>query len=230
MPTFHNQTKQRLSWDMGGRKFSCEPWGSVELPENLVVHCRKRGIPLDVVPVAPEMRAHVRMQDEIDAARADDIKALQRQVKTAQASEAFAKEELNRVQLQSDKVGARCRELEAECARLEAELESCKADKRAADELIEETAKQATDAEEKALRKIRAHEAAERDAKAECERLRSVAGKSEKEREAMAKEIESLKSELQLVKAEKNAADVLVAEAARATVDAEEKAADKKRK
>jgi regulator of replication initiation timing len=152
MPTLHNQSKQSLSWDMGGQTFTCEPWGSVDVPDAMVAGCRRRGLPLDSVPAAPEIRARVRMSDEVQAAQDADTKRMRDAIAAAEASARAAKEALEQAQLDLGAALEDGRKLKDENAKLRKEIASAKADKKAAEELIAETAKQATDSEERALR------------------------------------------------------------------------------
>jgi chromosome segregation ATPase len=58
-----NQKNLALRWDMDGRIYECEPWGSLEIDGSLLAPIRSRGLPLDTMPVAPEVKAHQRVAE-----------------------------------------------------------------------------------------------------------------------------------------------------------------------
>ena len=53
----HNQTKNRLEWDSDGKHYTCEPWGPIDVPDELVDCFRRMGLPLGQSPVAQETKA-----------------------------------------------------------------------------------------------------------------------------------------------------------------------------
>lgn len=152
MALLFNQTNKQLSWSMGGRKFSCAPWESVDIPGDLADACKRRGLPLGVTPVPPETRATRRVEESKQAASNDELTALKAQIKDAKAEAASSSEFAAKQQRATESLTQKLRETQAENARLREQLSSVTADKKAAEDLLSDTAKQATHAEERALK------------------------------------------------------------------------------
>lgn len=152
MTTLHNQTKNAISWDMSGKRFACEPWGPVDIPEGLVDIAKGYGLPLGPVPVAPEFRAQQRVTDEQETAKSDATRALKNEITLAKAEAVEAVREVERLNLKLQEVRTQYRELSSEHDSLKRDYASALADKKAAEDLLADTARQATDAEEKAIR------------------------------------------------------------------------------
>jgi hypothetical protein len=92
----HNQTKNALSWDVGGNQFTCEPWGTVDIPEHLVDLVRKMGLPLGNAPMAPERKAVAVSDAAKDAARNDEIRLLRDRVRELEAQAAVDSAQIER--------------------------------------------------------------------------------------------------------------------------------------
>jgi hypothetical protein len=152
MPTLHNQTKNALSWDMGGKQYACESWGPVDVPEKFSTIVKQYGLPLAAVPVPPEHRAQQRVVDEQESAKSDVLKALKAEIDASNARARVAAEELERCQSQLEESRTKVLAMSKELDTLKRELVAVKADKKAAEDLLAETARSATDAEEKALK------------------------------------------------------------------------------
>jgi hypothetical protein len=163
--TLYNQTKSELRFTIGMQGFQCEPWGSLEMPSMFVVHCEKRGLPLGRTPVAPELRAHQRLQDEQESARSDDLVQLRKLLENAKAQAKTNAEQLADEQAAKGDALRRIAELETALAKSQADLKASLADKKAAEDLLAETARNATNSEERALRAEAKLEAAQKPAK-----------------------------------------------------------------
>lgn len=92
----YNQTKNALRWDLSMTVYTCAPYGEVEVPDMFVMSCKARGLPLDVTPVAPEVKANESLEGASEAAKKDQIFALQKSLGEAVASEKVAKIELSK--------------------------------------------------------------------------------------------------------------------------------------
>jgi hypothetical protein len=147
-----NQTKNSLSWSMGGVAYSCEPWGAVEVSDELVDIARRRGLPLDVAPVAPEARAKQRISDEQEASKENATIALKGKLDDAVAALEAAKGELGSVQVALSEARNQLRLSGEENARLQTQVGSLLADKEAAEQLLAHESARATDAEARAIR------------------------------------------------------------------------------
>lgn len=223
MPTLYNQTKNALSFEMGGKKYGCEAWGSVELPEKYLPFVTSYGLPLGPVPVVPEMRARVIVEEELDASRKSDLRKQREEALTAQAQARAAGEELGRAQIELGQARQRCAALEDEIRRRDDQIASLVAEKKAADELLQETARQATAAEERALKSVGDRTSAQ---KATAQELATTLDRLAAE-EARVTELQSqiaaLREQVNSAKADKKAAEELLQETARKLAQAEER-------
>ncbi len=87
----YNQTKNQLRWSLSKFTFVCDPYGDVDVPDELVEHCKDRGLPLSVTPVAPEVKASDAVKSASDSAKKDEIFNLNKQLNEAIAGEKIAK-------------------------------------------------------------------------------------------------------------------------------------------
>lgn len=147
-----NQTKNALSWSMSGQTFACEPWGSIDLADDLATLSRKRGVPLDVAPVPPEHRAQQRVADERRASDDSVLLAMKDRAEAAEAAARSAREELGRVKTELSESRGDTKRVTAELETRTSELARALADKKTAEELLDQEAKRATDAEAKAIK------------------------------------------------------------------------------
>lgn len=53
----HNQLNAPISWEALGAVYSWEPYGALELPDELVPLIRSEGFPVDVAPVPPREKS-----------------------------------------------------------------------------------------------------------------------------------------------------------------------------
>lgn len=147
----YNQTKKHLSWKMG-EHFECAPWGHVSVPDELLDAVKSRGLPLDVTPVAPELRAQARVEDQQNADREAPLHALRKAADEALASERSAKAEVERLQVALGAANEARSAAEKALAEKSEELARALSEKSAAESLLTESASQATAAEERALK------------------------------------------------------------------------------
>ena len=147
-----NQTKHPLSWALSGQKFACEPWGSIDIPGELWGACVRLGLPLDVAPVPPERRAKERVEDERKASDDSVLLALKDRVAAAEAAARTIKEELERTKIELSDARSETTRIRAENDKLVADIVRIQADKKTAEDLLDDAAKRATDAEAKAIR------------------------------------------------------------------------------
>ena len=137
----YNQSKNALRWGLGDKIYSCDPYGEVSIPDDLVLHCKKRGVPLDVTPVAPEIKANKSLEASTEAAKNDEMLALQKQISEATAAEKVAKDELEKsiasfVKLKSEKTA-----VEVSLAEAKSKFDSLVADHAALTKLSDEQTK-----------------------------------------------------------------------------------------
>lgn len=147
-----NQSKNQLSWDMNGVVYGCEPWGTVDVPDEFVPAVRSRGLPLGPVQVAPEIRAQERIAEEQAAATQAPILALRKEADEAKARERAAVEELERTQAERDQARKALREAQAETDAVKARLQRSEADRIAAEKLLSDASAQATESEARAIK------------------------------------------------------------------------------
>jgi len=147
----YNQTNRKLEWDVGGRKFTCAPFDAVDIPDDLVEPCLKRGLPFGYTPVAPQTKAKTVVQEEQEAARNDKIRLLNLDLDSVRAEANTAKQTAAHLQgelSQRDKTIAdlsealdearnRVRVLEADKAGLDAQIKETAAALQHANDYIE---------------------------------------------------------------------------------------------
>lgn len=101
----YNQSDRRLSWDMGGRRFECEPFGSVAVPEALVSFAERRGLPLAASPVAAETRAAQKAARAKREAEEGDLLVLRNQLADSEAALSQARALLEQEQAEHVRTG-----------------------------------------------------------------------------------------------------------------------------
>jgi chromosome segregation ATPase len=137
----HNQTRLRLNWDASGRRFTFEPFGSCEVPEELVPHIRAQKVPVGEVPVTPERKAHAAAEEGAAEIRNDELRVLRERVVLAEADSKAARAEVSAAEERRDTAEAQVGALRARITALESELAAAKADANAAEELVHEQSK-----------------------------------------------------------------------------------------
>lgn len=148
----YNQTKKPLSWKMDGEIYECESWGAILIPDEIVYAVKARGLPLDVTPVAPELRAQERIADQHAANRDAPLHALKKAVDDAQAAQRAAKAEVESLQVELSKAREHGHDLAEQLTAKGDALARAVSEKEAAESLLSEAGKRATDAEERAIR------------------------------------------------------------------------------
>jgi hypothetical protein len=138
----HNQSKHHLRWKISMREYTCEPYGSVDIPDMFVKHCKKRGLALDVSPVPSEVRANATLRDATEAARSDELVLLRNEVELAKASEKEAKRSLELEMLARSKDADRQLKTETSLAEAKRVLTEKSGELKASEELLAETAKE----------------------------------------------------------------------------------------
>ena len=150
MPSLFNQTNKPLSWKLSGQAFTCDPWGSVDVPREYVDPCKKLGLPLAETPIAPELRAARRVEEERAAASDDVFSKVQADLKDALAAKESANAFSEEQQKKAEHLAAKVREALTENERLKGQLKELAADKKAAEDLLGEESRKAALAEERA--------------------------------------------------------------------------------
>lgn len=145
-----NQGKPALKWDMSGRTWSCEAYGAVDMPDDLVEHCLKRGLPLGLNQVAPEIKALVSLDEASVAARSDEVLALKHDLGVANIALSSAKSELEAAVAQVKSLENAVTARDHKVTELGLQLKEVSADKLASEQLLSETAKSLADAEQRA--------------------------------------------------------------------------------
>jgi chromosome segregation ATPase len=138
-----NQTRKPLQFDnSSGIVIRWEPYGAANVPDELVAALRQQRFPVEVTPVAPEVRATAIAQEAAAEQRGDQLEVLKAEVATAKASEVTAKKSAEDALSQLADLQADVKAAEAKASEQHARAESLSADKRALEAKLEETAKQ----------------------------------------------------------------------------------------
>ena len=154
----HNQTSNRLSWSMGSREFSCEPWGPVDVPDEWVELCIKRTLPLGQSPVPAESKASARARAAQDTARADEIRVLRGQLEETQAVAASAQQEAEKTKRQLTTATERANALVGKLNEMETRLTRSEDEKAALELKLEEMAGKLADLEKHRAQKTQSQQ------------------------------------------------------------------------
>lgn len=147
-----NQSQHTLSFSAGGQKYGCEPWSSVEIPDELWAACVRMGLPLDIAAVPPEKRAKVQIEEERKTSEEAALFALKERAEAGEARAASLHDDLQKKIVELSDARAEIKRLTTECDGLRAQLERTASDKKTAEELLDAEAKRATAAEAKAIK------------------------------------------------------------------------------
>ncbi len=152
MAKLYNQSKNPLKWSINMTTYVCEPYGSVVVPDMFVLHCKSRGLPLDVSPIAPEVRAQDGLAAATEAAKNDELLNLRHDLELAKASEKTTKVELERalgeLGTHSEQIGKLMQAL----GETKRQLELVTGEKTATEQLLNETALKLEEATKRADR------------------------------------------------------------------------------
>lgn len=146
----YNQTNSKLSWQFGSRHFSAEPFGPVEIPEQFVAFCRRRRLPLDVSPIAPEVKAKALVEEEKTAERNDEIRRLKDSLEIAVATERSAKAEAMAEKQELAAAREKIGQLEKALTKAADQLRATEADKAALSAELSDLARKLASVEDKA--------------------------------------------------------------------------------
>ena len=137
----YNQINRPLRWNINLTAFSCDPYGEVDVPDMFVEHCKARGLPLGVTPVASEVKAAKTLEAATSAAKNDEVLALTKQLSEATAAEKVAKEELEKLLAAEISYKSKIAGLEIENSTVKSQLAKMTEDFNALTKLTEEQAK-----------------------------------------------------------------------------------------
>lgn len=128
----YNQKRQPLAWDAGGKSFSWEPFGTCEVPDELVPHIKAQKVPVDVAPVAPEIKASVIVDEQRSVARSDEVLQLKEALRLANADAAAARQAAESAEarkrdaeIDTADAGKALKEEKARSKQFEADLHAC---------------------------------------------------------------------------------------------------------
>lgn len=152
MAILFNQSSHPLKWDMSAVSYSCEPWGRVEVPDELAQACVRMGLPLKATQIAPEVRAQRQIAQAEQDTRADSFAAIRKEADAAIALAKSEKEERERIATELGSARGALTEAAAVAEKLRQELRDAKADREAALKQADQMGKRAAEAEEKAIR------------------------------------------------------------------------------
>lgn len=136
----YNQSDRAISWEMGGKSFSCEPYGSVDVPDELVPFARKRGLPLSGAPVAAEAKALRKAEAEKKYAEESDVIKMRDQLAVLEASVKTAEVELDKERAAATKLAKKADNLEDKLREANDALSKSHADAKALDAQLREQA------------------------------------------------------------------------------------------
>lgn len=152
MTILFNQSAAPLQWDMSAVRYSCEPWGRVEVPDELAQACIRLGLPLSVTPIAPEVRAQRQIAQAEQDSKAESFANIRKEADAALAVAKSEKEERERLATELGSARGAIKDAAALAEKLRHEIADAKAGRDAALQQAEQMSKRAADSEEKAIR------------------------------------------------------------------------------
>jgi hypothetical protein len=152
MAKLYNQSKHPLKWTINMTTYTCDAYGPVDVPDMFVVHCKTRGLPLDVTPVAPEVRAQDGLAAATQAAKADELLNLRHECELLKASERTAKMELERALADLASAKEQAGNASGAASELKKQLDLVTSEKNETELLLNETALKLEEATKRAER------------------------------------------------------------------------------
>lgn len=137
----YNQTRKPLSWDAGGKAYKWDPFGTCDVPVELVSHLRAQKVPVDVTPVAPQAKAAQVVEDQRSATRKDEVHILTEALRVARDDVATAKATVEEAESRRAAAEAKAVELRTLLDQEVARTAQLEADLRACDQLLTETSR-----------------------------------------------------------------------------------------
>jgi chromosome segregation ATPase len=110
----YNQIGKQIDFELEGKPYMVDPWGSVNVPDQWVETCRRMKLPLGQTSVAPDRRAASAAAEAEEKARQDEILKLRTQLESALS-------QINANGTQTGAVKAQLSEIEAANADLKSE-------------------------------------------------------------------------------------------------------------
>lgn len=135
---FYNQKNARIEWDEAKPPIVWEPFGVAEVPDHLVEHLRLQRLPVDISQIPPESKAKIVFDAGAESARKDDILALKRELEESCNLVKSLKGDLESERREHSLTKAKLEKSDADMSELAVKSASLDADKKAAEQLIEE--------------------------------------------------------------------------------------------
>lgn len=150
----YNQSDKSLSWEMGGKSFSCEAYGFVDVPDELVPFARKRGLPLSGAPVAAEAKALRKAAAEKKYAEESDVIKMREQLAVLEASVKTAEAELDKERAAATKLAKKSENLGDKLREANDALSKARADAKALDAQLRDQATRIAELESDARTRV----------------------------------------------------------------------------
>lgn len=134
----YNQIRQPLSWDARGQVYNWEPFGSCTVPDDLLPHIRSQKVPVDVAPIAPEIKASAIVDEQREAERGDTVFKLRAALTKAEAEASVAKATVEDAEKGRAEAELATKEAKSALREEQARSTQFQADLRAAEQLLAE--------------------------------------------------------------------------------------------
>lgn len=151
----HNQIKQSIAFEHGRETFKFAPHGACDVPEEAFEHMKLQRFPVAVSPVPPQEKAAAVVDEQRQAARSDEVVLLKADLDKTKAELQSATEAATASEKRREELAA---ELQASGKALleeTARADRIEGDRKAAEEMLSETARKLESAETEAT-KLRA--------------------------------------------------------------------------
>lgn len=116
---------------MGAQVYEAEPFGPVEVPDEMVPFVERRGLPLQVAPLGADEKTARKAALEKNKARGADTARLERELRSTRSDLAAANEELAAEKNAATKLEKKAANLASKLAESNEQLATCRADLKA---------------------------------------------------------------------------------------------------
>ena len=113
---FYNQTGKPMAFELGGKSYTCEPWGMVEIADRFAYAVKAQGMKLGTVEVPAEQRAAERVAAQKESETQQKVNDLTRQLAESLSARSAAEEAVAAAARKTREAKAAVKELKIELA------------------------------------------------------------------------------------------------------------------
>lgn len=144
----HNQIGKPVEFSALGKTYTWEGFGSCDVPEELAEHIKLEGLPIDVAPVPPKVKADIAFEAEMSKERADVVKKLKKELEAAKAESSEAKSATEAAEKRAKEAEDKAAEAVERIKLLEDQLRQAKSEAAEFEKMATEAKKEAAESTE----------------------------------------------------------------------------------